>query len=165
MEPVKVRLRWMVNRDMPAVFAIEKTCNDPWSGEDFANFIKGGYRGLVAESGNQIVGYMVYGVFNDRFSISNLVVHPRWVGRTVGRQMVEQLIRNLSSTGRRRITALSGEVDLHVHLFLRAMGFNAIQILRGHFDHAPDEDAYLFEYLHADFPLLRQHESARCEGI
>lgn len=144
---LKVHVRWMIRRDMQTVLAIEQASfPTPWEEEDFLRVLR--HRnciGMVAEWGDQILGYCMYELHNTSLEILNLAVCPqhRWQG--IGSTMVAKLIDKLSSHRRTRVTAKVRESNLPTQLFFKALGFRAAQVVRGAFDDT-DEDAYLFRF-------------------
>lgn len=142
-----VHIRWALKRDMEEVMQIERDSFEfPWSEEDFIrcrrqkNCIM-----MVAERDNLIVGYMLYELHNRRMHLLNFAVHPQWRREGVGAQMVEKLLRKLSSERRVAITLEVRETNLAAQLFFHRCGFRAEEVLGGWYVEVV-EDAYLFRY-------------------
>lgn len=145
----RVHLRWMIRRDLPEVLAIEREAFEfPWDEDDFAQSL--GNRnviGMVAEAGDDVVGYMVYELEARSLFVRNLCVAAQWRRRGVGRQLAEKLLARLTAAKRSRIHLLVRERNLAAQLFWRAIGFRATYVLRGVYDYDDtDEDAYRFEF-------------------
>ena len=143
-------IRWMIESDMPAVLEIEAAaCNYPWMEEDFHQaLLIDNVLGAVAERGGQIVGYMVYEVHSSAIDLLKLEVAPSARRTGVGRALLAKLVSKLDG-GRRSITTVVNERNLETHLWLRALGFAATHVLRGHFHERPDDppaDGYRFQY-------------------
>jgi len=143
----RVHIRWMIRRDMPEVLQIEQDSHDyPWTEEDFLHCLRQrNCIGMVAELGEQVVGFMIYELHKSKLHILNFAVHPSHRRKRVGHQMVQKLISKLSSHRRTCITLEVRETNLESQLFFRHAGFSATVVLREHF---PDtgEDAYLMNY-------------------
>jgi ribosomal-protein-alanine N-acetyltransferase len=143
----RVHIRWMIRRDMPEVLQIEQESHDyPWTEEDFLHCLRQrNCIGMVAELGEQVVGFMIYELHKSKLHILNFAVHPGQRRKKVGNQMIQKLVSKLSSHRRTCITLEVRETSLESQLFFRHVGFSAMSVLREHF---PDtgEDAYLMQY-------------------
>lgn len=146
-QTLPVRIRWMIKRDMPEVLAIEQASFDtPWTEEDFLNALRQrNCIGMVAEAQENLVGFIVYELYKTQVAVLNLAVHPDYRRRGVGRQMVERLISKLTQHRRDKITLEVRERNLPAQLFFKALGFQAVRVLREYY---PDtgEDAYVMQY-------------------
>lgn len=151
-----VHIRWMVRRDMDEVKAIEFASFDcPWFEEDFIRALtQRNVIGMVAEGGQHEIGtdawpplqgFMVYELHQSRLHILNFAVATEARRLGVGRQMIEKLTSKLSTQRRTRITLEVRDSNLPAQLFFKAMGFQAVTVLRSYYSDC-DEDAYLFQY-------------------
>lgn len=144
---VKAHIRWMIRRDLPEVMRIEEESFDYWWSE--SDFVKSmGQRnaiGQVAEIGDRVVGFMIYELHAKRLHVVNFAVHPEHRRMGVGRQLVEKLIRKLSTHRRSRLTLYVRESNLGGQLFYRSLGFRAVAVERGYYDDS-GEDGFRFEY-------------------
>jgi ribosomal-protein-alanine N-acetyltransferase len=131
-EGEKVRIRWMVCRDLEEVLAIEKeSFDDPWFEADFIRVLRQrNCIGMVAQTENEVVGFMVYELFINRIHLMNFSVKAECRRKGVGAQMVEKLISKLSTRRRMRIELEVVEGNLRAQLFFRSQGFRAVRILR-----------------------------------
>lgn len=139
-------LRWMVRRDIPGVLAIENSRLDhPWCG---ANVIRALRRrnciGMVADYDGHIEGFAIYEIHRQRIEIVRLAVHPYARREGLGRSMVEKLARKLDPVRRTRLALNVRETNLPAQFFLRAVGFRAVNVIRGHYRDT-GEDAYRME--------------------
>jgi ribosomal-protein-alanine N-acetyltransferase len=154
-QSLAVQIRWMIKRDMPEVLAIEQASFDiPWTEEDFLNALRQrNCIGMVAESNDCLVGFVIYELQKHQFMLLNLAVHPQYRRRGVGRQLVERLISKLSQHRRDKITLEVRERNLTAQLFFKALGFQAVRVLREYY---PDtgEDAYVMQYRLSDAQQL-----------
>jgi ribosomal-protein-alanine N-acetyltransferase len=156
-----VDIRWMIRRDLnPAVLDIERRCfHAPWSEEDFLNCLRQiTVIGMVADLNPDrmkgtphVAGFMVYELSRRAIEIRNFAVHPEFQRTGIGAQMIERLVTKLSQQRRQSLLANVRESNTAAHLFFRAMGFCACDVLRGHYEDT-GEAAYRFEYLLDESP-------------
>lgn len=142
-------IRWMICRDLPEVLDIEAASfgAHAWIEPDFRRSLSTKTCiGMVAELGDQVVGYMVYELHKAKLDILNFAVHPSWRRRGVGRRMVSKLASKLSDHRRTSITLAVRETNLAAQLFFHSQGFMAERVIRGYFSSQPDEDAFLMRY-------------------
>ena len=146
--PVRVHIRWMIRRDMPEVLAIEHTSFDfPWCEEEFLRVLRQrNCIGMVAELGEQVVGFMIYELHKNKLHVLNFATHPEYRRQGIGRQMMSKLVAKLSSHRRTKIVLHVRETNLAGQLFYRAVGVKAVEVVREHFADT-GEDGYLLQYL------------------
>jgi [ribosomal protein S18]-alanine N-acetyltransferase len=166
-----LNLRRMIPRDLPLVLQIAKNLSaGPWALKHFLKvFQSGDAAGWVAEREGCVVGFLIYTVTspdgytdNEETSPSsrrlagpksamttkplsvnllNIVVAPEWRRQGIGRSMLEILDQGLWRTAC-SVQILVPESNLPLQLFLRAVGYKAIRVVRECFE---AEDAYLME--------------------
>lgn len=141
-------IRWMIRRDLPEVLNIEGDYFGDWTEEDFLAVLRArNCIGMVADENQSydcpVIGFMIYELCKTKLHILKLAVDMKHRRRGVGRMMIEKLKGKLSTHRRSRMDIIVCEYDLGVHLFLKANGFVAEEILRGHFD---DLDGYQMVY-------------------
>lgn len=155
---MKTHIRWMVSRDMPEVLAIEDArFRSPLSESDTLKLLRRrNVIGMAATHREAVVGFMIYELHKDHLRVLDFAVHPAWERKGVGRQMAARLAEKLSPARREWIEMTVRESNLDGQLFLRAEGFRAVEVLRGHY---PDtgEDAYAMRYDFADAPAPCSH--------
>lgn len=146
-----VHIRWMIRRDMPEVQAIENASFDsPWSGYEFIRSLRNrNCICMVAETGEKIVGYMIYELHRNRLEILNLAVHGEHRRSGVGSSMIAKLYGKLSTQRRTRIDAAVCERNEVAHYWLKACGFTAVEILRDYYEEIT-ADAYLFRLVYGE---------------
>lgn len=146
-QDVCIHIRWMIRRDMPEVLEIENQSFEfPWSEEDFIRCLRQrNCIGMVAESEERVVGFMIYELHKTRLHILNFAVHSDFRRRGVGTAMVNKLTTKLSHQRRNRILLEVRETNLSAQLFFRDSGFRAVSVLRDFYDDTT-EDAYLMQY-------------------
>lgn len=142
-----VHIRWMILRDIPEVFEIEqKSFEFPWSEEDFIHCLsQGNSIGMVVEHEDQVIGFMIYELCEDRIHVPNFAVHHNYQGQKIGSQMVAKLIAILLAQRKSRIVLEVREKNLDAQLFFKKCGFMAVRILRNFYEDTP-EDAYVMQY-------------------
>ncbi len=145
---VRVHIRWMIRRDMPEVLAVEHASFEfPWCEEEFLRVLRQrNCIGMVAEYGEQVVGFMIYELHKNRLQLLDIATHPEFRRMGVGRQMVAKLVGKLSNHRRTRIALHVRETNLCAQYFYGAQGFRATGVAREFF---PDtgEDAYPMQYV------------------
>jgi len=146
-EQVKVHIRWMIRRDMPDVLHTEQDSFEyAWSEEDFLKCLRQrNCIGMVAESNEKVIGFMIYELHKTKLHVLNFAVHPDHRRQAVGKQMVSKLIGKLSSHRRTRITLAIRETNLAAQLFFKAMTFRAVRVMRKYYEDS-GEDAFLMHY-------------------
>lgn len=136
---------------MPEVLEIEGQCFEfAWTEEDFLCCLRQrNCIGMVAERQERIVGFMIYELLKHQLHFLNFAVAP-WARRQgIGSQMVDKLVHKLSQQSRHEILLEVRETNLAAHLFFRAQGFRATEVLHGYYEDSA-EDAYKMEYLLRD---------------
>ena len=143
----KVQIRWLIRRDMQEVMDIERSCFEfPWTEEDFLSCLRQrNCIGMVAEHGDEIVGFMVYELQKSRLRIMNFAVSAKTRRQGVGVQMMQRLVDKLSQQRRKEIILEVRETNLEAQLFFKGQGFRAVSVLRNHYDDTT-EDAYYMQY-------------------
>lgn len=144
----RVHIRWMIRRDYDEVLEIEQLCfPNPWTEDDFIRALRQRFCiGKIAETEDQILGFMVYELHKTRIDLLNLAVHPSCWRRSVGSQLVGNLKDKLTeSYARKRLTVPVREGNTDAQLFFRAMDFRCVNVMRDYYDDT-DEAAYLMQY-------------------
>ncbi len=148
-----VHIRWMIRRDLPDVLVADAGTASPLGEQEILRQLRDrNCIGMVAESGDRVVGFMIYQLHKKRLEVVTLAVAPRWRNRGVGRALLAKLARKLSPD-RRSVALLDvPEHALDVQKFLRACGVPAVAVVR----HGCDDgsDVYRFR-LTADAPVGR----------
>lgn len=140
-------IQWLTRRDMPEVLAIENQSFEfPWSEEDFLRYLRQrNCIGMIAEHGEQIVGFMIYAIHKDKLHLLNFAVRKDFRRRGVGGQMLRKLVGKLSSHRRTRLVVRIRETNLPAQLFFKKQEFKAVRITPGYYKDS-GEDAFLFRY-------------------
>lgn len=159
-----IHVRWMIRRDMLQVLSIEQSSFEfPWAEEDFYRCLRQrNCIGMVAECGEDLLGFMIYELHRNRLHLLNFAVAQDARRRGVGGQMLDRLVNKLSQQRRNRIMLEVRETNLAAQLFFRHRGFKAISVLRDFYDDTT-EDAYLMQYA-LEAPELALAEPTRMAG-
>lgn len=138
-QSIRVHLRWCIRRDLPEVLEIDQAGYDSsWNEEDFCHYQRQRNQiGMVAELGEKVVGYAMYGLYAGKIKLDRLAVHPFYRRQGVGTQMVQKLLNKLSISRRKRLVAVVPEMALAAQMLLKGQGFRAIKVL---------PDGYLMRY-------------------
>lgn len=142
-----IEIRWLITRDIDRVLEIEAGSFDqPWGYQDFRKALRQKHIiGMVAEHGDEVVGYMVYELHTHSLRLVNIAVAPEWRRNGIARLMVRRLASKLVSHNRNKIIVTVSDKNLSGHLWLRACGFQATKVDRNLF--GDGEDGYCFRYV------------------
>jgi ribosomal-protein-alanine N-acetyltransferase len=140
----------MIRRDMREVLAIEHEAFEfPWSDEDFTGCLRQrNCIGMVAESGDAVVAFMIYELHRSSLHVINFAVARSHRRLGIGTRMMEKLVGKLSPDRRSRIVLEVRETNLPAQLFFRSLSFRAISVLKDFYSDTV-EDAYLMHYVAA----------------
>jgi len=144
----QLHIRWLIQRDMSQVMKIERSSfgDHAWTEDEFLACLRTrNCIGMVAEHEQQIVGFMIYSLLPKELELLNIAVDPEFRRQGFGSQMVGKLISKHSQQRRRLLSMLVRESNLDCQLFLRSLDFEAVAVLRDHYDEI-DEDAYEMRY-------------------
>jgi len=144
--PSELHIRWMIRRDMPAVLDIEKRSFEfYWTEDEFIRCTRQrNCIGMVAEVNDEVVGFMIYELHKNRLHLLNFAVNPNMRRFAIGYTMMNKLAGKLSKDRRNRIMTEVRESNLSAQLFLKSIGFRAVQILRDFYEDTT-EDAFVME--------------------
>ena len=147
-ERLRIHVRWMIRRDMREVLDVEREAFEfPWSDEDFTRCLRQrNCIGMVAESGDSVVAFMIYELHRSRLHVLNFAVARSHRRLGIGTRMMEKLVGKLSPERRSRIVLEVRETNLAAQLFFRSLSFRAISVLKDFYQDTT-EDAYLMHYV------------------
>jgi len=114
--------------------------SDPWSGADFADCRGAGWPILVAETGHDVVGYIVGRALLDEAEILNLGVAEPARRRGIARGLVRALLALFSGRGVRTVFLEVRESNHPARGLYESLGFRAVG-RRSRYYQKPVEDA------------------------
>src|SRR5574337_347654 len=137
----------MRREDLPEVLVIESlSFGEPWTEEMFLHELSSERiaESLVARadegSGERIVGFLCAWIVSGELHINNLAVHPRYRGRGIASQMLDEMLvrayANSVTVGYLEVRA-SNEAAAELY---KSYGFKPICRRRNYYEH-PQEDA------------------------
>ena len=140
---IPVHIRWMISRDMPQVLAIEVSrFANPLTEREFSALLhEQQIIAMVAERGEEIVGFMIYRLCSGRLVLLQIAVREDLILNGIGTQMVKKLRAKLSAGRRTHVDIDIRETNLGGQLFLASCGFKAIRIDRKAFQDT-EESSY-----------------------
>jgi ribosomal-protein-alanine N-acetyltransferase len=146
-EKQKVHIRWMIRRDMPEVLTTERASFEfSWTEEDFLRCLRQrNCIGMVAETDDRVIGFMIYELHKTRLHVLNFAVHPAVRRTGIGAMMVGKLINKLSTHRRQKITLAVRERNTRAQVFFRGHDFRAVKVLRNYYEDS-GEDAFQMEF-------------------
>ena len=127
---MEVSMRWMKRADMDAVKAIHLMAGDgrhPRFIEEEVN--KSNLICLVAEAAGRIVAFMFYEMRPTMIKMTYVAVDPTFRRKGVGKALIARLISKLNDK-RSRLVLFVSEYNLELQLFLKGVGFKAVQVRR-----------------------------------
>jgi ribosomal-protein-alanine N-acetyltransferase len=125
---------WMREVDLPAVLEVERlSFEQPWSGEEFEGFRRGGEGNLAAvvAVAGRVLGYALFERRKRSLRILRVAVHPDARRRGLGRALLRFVGRYCADSGRRGVAAEADEADLATQVWLRGCGFPCVRVLQG----------------------------------
>lgn len=135
MKEISVHIRWMIPRDLPEVVGIDLEAfpGKPWDGAQFrAILARRDHIGMVAERGEEILGFMVYRLDKPlrKISLERLAVRADHRRHMVGAQMLLKLCAKIKdgSHDYRKLVVDVEEGNLGAQLWLKALGVRAVGV-------------------------------------
>jgi [ribosomal protein S18]-alanine N-acetyltransferase len=143
-----VLVRWMIRRDMAEVVAIEAASFEhAWTEDELLACLKRrNCIGLVAETGERILGFIIYELHAKHLNIVSLAIHPNHRRAGLGAILINRLKGKLTSQRYKRITALIRETNIAALNFFKAQQLRATRIVPLPFDET-QEDGIEMQYV------------------
>lgn len=154
-----LEIDWIHRRHLDGLLSIEggKPKHERWNREKIISVTqrKENVTGMVAtipfpadtsvENPFLVVGYFIYEVHKNRFSLLRFVVRPEYHEEGVREALMAKMIAKCQIGKRTKIIFEVHENDLLLQKWLSGLGFKATRVLYDYFesDHA---DAYVFEW-------------------
>lgn len=138
----------LINRDeMSCLASIDRLgAKRPCSETDFyAAVSQEGYSIVGAKNLGDLIGYVIYQLDFNKITVQRLCVDPGFRRMSVGTMLMAYVRKVLEDTGRIRLIAEPSEDDLDYHMFLKAMGFRGVNVIRTSRRYN-GRDAYRMEY-------------------
>lgn len=142
MQPIHVRIaevdttpvlrsRWMIERDMPQVLAIDALLPAPWGEERLLNYFRHRIQHVAVryDQDDVVLGYASFSRRPYFLNLGLLAVHPADRRKGVGTCLMERIKSKLGSE-RERINCCVPETEVGTQLFLKAQGFKCVEILK-----------------------------------
>lgn len=148
-QSLQISLRDMMSKDVRSVLQIERSTFDhPWGEEDFYRILnRKGRFGVVAMTNKRlVVGYLVVEALPKSYQVLNLAVDSRLRRRRVGKTLMAWLLDQMAPYNREKTRVEVRESNLGMQLFMRSIGFLAIDVIRNYYEDSK-EDAFIFERL------------------
>jgi ribosomal-protein-alanine N-acetyltransferase len=147
-----VTVRHFLDRDFDEVLAIEDSSFEfPWTKKEFLDCLRTPKShkifpkcvGLIAESNELVVGYLIYKELNKAFKVLNVAVQESQRRLGVLTQMMNRLSLIATRKNKERIVLEVRETNLQAQIAFRAYGFKATKVLKHRYDDTETtEDAY-----------------------
>lgn len=129
-----VNLVWLVHRDLDQVLEIDRLSFATYLSEDDlrGTLRNRNFMGIVAVDDRlDILGYSIQSLHRHFYVLHRIAVHPDHRRGKVGAQLVDRIVKNLSSHGRKSIVTAVMEKNLEAQLFFRSLGFHCQKIVDG----------------------------------
>lgn len=122
-------VRWMIRRDMPEVLEISHRLKPRWNEDQIIHCLQQcNCIGMVAEAGEDVVGFIVYELHKERLLILCGGINRKWRGRGAGTAIVKKMVSKLSPHRRTKLDVYVNESGLDdVCKFLSRCGFRGIR--------------------------------------
>lgn len=85
------------------LFCETEAAKFPWGRQHFIDALNAGYRCVVLRSADVLLGQAVLLGVLDEMHLLIITINPAWQGMGLGRQMLEQLIRDAAESGARQM--------------------------------------------------------------
>lgn len=139
-------IRWSVASDLATLLQIENAAfRYPWD----ITIIRAALQDrdtvsvVAVDEKDQVKGHAVYRLHPEGLCLLRFAVHPKCQRQGVGTAIINSIKAKISRR-KPRVFALVPDDKLHVHLFLRSLGFRAIRVHRNGF--MRNVDGYEMEY-------------------
>ena len=131
-------------RHLDALQRLEQQCfSIPWTREQLeAELPDGHHEFLVAEAGEEVLGYVGMMYVLDEGYISNVAVAPGYRRRGIGAALITELLRRAEALALAFVTLEVRESNVPAVALYESFGFAPVGRRKGYYD-APKEDAIL----------------------
>lgn len=148
----QVRLRDMSAADIAAVAAIERASYSvPWSVATFRGLVRRrDADAIVAEAAGAVVGYAVLWCVLDQGELGNVAVAESWRGRSLGAQLVEEVLRRAAIRGVREVFLEVRPSNTVARRLYERFGFSSAGRRRNYYQEPVEDALVLRRPLHLD---------------
>jgi len=129
------------------VLSIEKrSFANPWSMSAFLGEIAN--RGIsypyviVSESGDKIIGYIIYWKLEEEVQISNFAIHPDYRRCGLGKKVLRDVLEELRKSGALYVFLEVRPSNFPARFLYEKMGFEVFGVRKNYY-RSPDEDALI----------------------
>ena len=158
---MKPHLRYIfAPNDMVGLLELEKEVSIPYDEDKIHKLLHERYNiGMLVESDNIILGYMIYSLLHQKLSITRLIVRSDMRRRGIGTMMINKLKYNVSNNKKRySIDCNVPAYALDMQLFLRDNDFLCNEI------NYYDDNEYLYFVWKEGWDLIEEMMGSRfCE--
>jgi ribosomal-protein-alanine N-acetyltransferase len=136
-------LRPATLRDLDSIVSIERQAfSTPWPRSAFVGEIhdRSWSRVIVAQSGQEVVGFMIYWIVATELHLLNLAVRSDWRRRGIGRSLTDLLLADAESQKRTGVLLELRVSNLPAFNLYQSMGFEKLAVRPGYYSDN-DEDA------------------------
>lgn len=142
-------IRFMIPHDIEYAVAISYSSPLPWAADDFYQCIQHkNCTGLVAEVGQQMVGFTIFEEQKAYISILNMYVEEDMRRMGIGHAMVSKLKSKLTLNACTAMFARVHERDQGTLHFMLSEDFYGVGVINEYYD---DDDAYEMRYQLPEF--------------
>ena len=139
---MKYVVRWCLQSDLDTIASIEdESFEFPLEYDDFLLCLKrNDHVGLVVEYESKVVGFMLYQIKKEHYTLISIAVSPDYRRKAAG----SALINYLKKTIKNKIKLVVSDEKKQAHCFFKKNHFIAVKVLHEHF--GPHHDGYEFVY-------------------
>jgi ribosomal protein S18 acetylase RimI-like enzyme len=155
-----LEIDWIRHRHISGILSLEayRQRGERWTQEKISSIATGkdtNITGMVAtipfpadtsdEIDSLVVGYFIYEIHKNRFSLLRFVVHPAYKNEGVAEQMIAKMCAKCKPGKRSKVVFEVSEQDTAQQKWLKDQGFRATRVLHDYFE-SDHRDAYVFEW-------------------
>lgn len=141
----EITYRELTEGDLAKVHALEKKIfPDPWSYESFQQQLSGGgWGGIIAEVGSEIIGYACYFIAANEAHLTNLAVAEDYRRKSIAKQLLDNILLIISKYECEFILLEVRPSNIEAIEFYKKHGFTFLY-QRPKYYRKPVEDALVF---------------------
>ena len=89
-----------------------------------------------------VVGYIFGWIIHDEFHLNNIAVHPEYLRRSIGKQLIEHIISRVISHDIKVILLEVSANNIPAKIFYESLGFTEVGIRRDYYTQGDDAVLY-----------------------